>query len=260
MRIETRKDAVDYSKDYSYAKQYAIYDESDLNGYTITDAKKSTFWKNPDEDRKVVATNVVCSINHTGKKFYAYIILKPFGTDWIVEGIISSTTTPVQVYNYFDIPLFKNMGISIGDLISKLKKRYNNKISIIEKEIKENQINHKNNEIETEDIVGELRRFIAQYNGTLEMFPSKDNRISLMNYKFVCDGNTLIFQANKIFKYNLECWKVYWGLSWVKDYYDMYLKGNDFETMKQLLQSFCLMVTCKKDNYNGSYYGFIKKK
>ena len=259
MRIETRKDAVDYAKDYTYAKQYAIYDESDLNGYTITDAKKSTFWKNPDEDRKVVATNVICSINPTGRKFYAYIILKPYESDWIVEGIISCTSAPDRIYNYFDIPLFKNMGISIEELISKLKKRYNNKISAIEKEIKENQINHKKNEIETEDIVGELRKFIAQYNGTLEITPSSDNRISLMNYKFVCNGNTLKFQANKIFKYNLECWKVYWGLSWVKDYYDMYLKENDFETMKQLLQSFCLMVSCNKDNYDGNYYGFIKK-
>lgn len=257
MRIETRKDTVDYAKDSCYAKQYAIYDESDLNGYTIIDAKKYGFCR--DEERKVVATNVVCSISPTGKKSYAYIILMPYESDWIVEGIISLTTPPVKIYTYFDIPLFKNMGISIEDLISKLKKRYTNKIFNIEKEFKENLINHKKNEIETEDIVGELRRMIAQYNGTLEITPSRDNRISLMNYKFVCNGNTLLFQANKIFKYNLECWKVYWGLSWIKDYYDMYLKENDFESMKQLLQSFCLMVTCNKDNYNGSYYGFIKK-
>ena len=71
MRIETRKDTVDYSKDYAYAKQYAIYDESDLNGYTITDAKKYSIWQNSGDDRKVVATNVVCSINPTGKKFSA---------------------------------------------------------------------------------------------------------------------------------------------------------------------------------------------
>ena len=75
MLIETRESTVDNPKEFFYPNKYAIYEDSELNGYSVTDASKHSGWSS--EDRKILATNVVSSIDNYGKKYFVYIILKP---------------------------------------------------------------------------------------------------------------------------------------------------------------------------------------
>ena len=257
MLIETRESTVDNPKEFFYPNKYAIYEDSELNGYSVTDASKHSGWSS--EDRKILATNVVSSIDNYGKKYFVYIILKPYvvGNGWLVEGFISDTSAPKYVYSYYDIPMFKNMGLSITEIISKLQKRYTDKISKLEKDIKVKQITDKKTSIDNEDIVGELRDLVESYGGKLEVNPARDTRYTLMEYDFSIGKYGVVFKPRKVIKYNLECWEVYFTFPFMKDYYINYLKGNDFEGMKEIVNSVCKLSACK--TLTGDYREFIQE-
>ena len=257
MLIETRESTVDNPKEFFYPNKYSIYEESELNGYSVTDASKSMGWSS--ENRKVLATNVVSSIDNYGRKSYVYIILKPYlaAKGWLIEGFKSDTNVPKYVYSYYDIPMFKNMGLSIAEIISKLQKRYSDKISKLEKDIKVKQITDKKTSIDNEDIVGELRDLVESYGGKLEVNPARDNRFTLMEYRFCVGKYGVTFKPRKVIKYNLECREVYYSMPFMKDYYIYYLKGNDFEGMKEIVNCICKLSACK--TLTGDYREFIQE-
>lgn len=257
MIIETRESTVDNPKEFFYPNKYAIYDESDLSGYSVTDASKHSGWASAP--RKILATNVVSSINNYGKKYYVYLILKQQSSvdGWLIEGIISDTSAPQDVFSYYDIPMFKNMGLSIAEIISKLQKRYTDKISKLEKDIKVKQITDKKTTIDNEDVVGELRDLVESHGGKLEVIPARDTRYTLMEYRFDVGKYGVVFKPRKVLKYNLECWEVYFSFPFMKDYYLHYLKGNDFEGMKEIVNSVCKFSACK--SLTGDYREFIQE-
>lgn len=252
MLIHTNAYPNDDTTSHYYARTFATFTLEELmnTGYRIF--KVSGF--NDNIDFYCIDTNCIFDFDIHGQDYKGYLIFANTNksNDYYLYGALKLTNDPRYIGYYCNVPLFRDIGCDINELIKRLKDRYEKVVAKKKTEYKKKTNKLKISDIQTEDRENILYELAAKYKADFTNERNKDVRLDNKKYVFKLNGCVLQFMPTKIHKYDLNCWKLYWYMKFTNTTYDTYI--NDFNDIPTIADGFLKIASVK--NLTKDYHDF----